>query len=195
MKLARMWEFDGIYKYAVKKMSYKQICKTSAEKVGIAFQYDIKPWLLPAMNELAKREEPLGNLELELLGPELALKVAAVRESLTIDARSGILTSGSRVATKVDFTSVIKRVFGISGQSRLFAHSITVHLHTREPSVDLDLLTRLRRRLNDVDAPKKGFREESLTGLSRLIRDSNDVTYVWSSGGSFRAWFVLVVIW
>jgi hypothetical protein len=145
MKLARMWEFDGIHKYAIKNMPYNQICKTSTEKVGLAITYDIQPWLLPGLNELAQREEPLGNHDLELLGPEVVLKVGAVRESLTISKRSSAcngacstygsrnthstsgvtrtcstndvprLIAGSRDASKVDFTSVIKRVFQISG--------------------------------------------------------------------------------
>ncbi|KAG8221241.1 hypothetical protein J3R82DRAFT_1403 [Butyriboletus roseoflavus] len=62
VKLARMWEFDEVYKYAVKNMPYTQICKSPAEKVVIAFQYDIKPWLIPALDELAQREEPLGRM-------------------------------------------------------------------------------------------------------------------------------------
>ena len=158
VKLARMWEFDGIHKYAVKNMPYNQICKTSAEKVALAIKYDIQPWLLPGLNELAQRKESLGNHDLELLGPEVVLKVAAVRESLTIsnrpsactngvcstygtrstpsrarhtrDSASGVCgtcsgacstyddprhIAGLRDASKVDFTSVIKRVFQISG--------------------------------------------------------------------------------
>jgi hypothetical protein len=147
VKLARMWEFDGIHKYAVKNMPYNQIRKTSAEKVALAIKYDIQPWLLPGLNELAQRKEPLGNYDLELLGPEVVLKVAAVRESLAISNRSAYNSrcsgcgvggafvrngyhdncgsacsndyprhiAGSRDASEVDFTSVVKRVFQISG--------------------------------------------------------------------------------
>ena len=166
VKLARMWEFDRIHKYAIQNMPYEQVCKTSAEKVALAIKYDIQPWLLPGLNELAKRNEPLGNHDLELLGPEVVLKVSAVRESLTISASYGRarcgncgaaygtyggayntyggacgncgggiyggacsncgractstndnpgLIAGSRDVSKVDFTSVIKRVFQISG--------------------------------------------------------------------------------
>jgi hypothetical protein len=150
VKLARMWEFDGIHKYAIKNMPYNQIRKTSAEKVALALKYDIQLWLLPGLNELAQRKEPLGNHDLELLGPEVVLKVAAVRESLAISNRSGAYNdgcsgcgsmggasvrngrckncgracstndyprhiAGSRDASEVDFTSVVKRVFQISG--------------------------------------------------------------------------------
>ncbi|KAF8549181.1 hypothetical protein OG21DRAFT_1515491 [Imleria badia] len=84
VKLAHMWQFDAIHKYAIKIMPYDQVSKTSSEKVGLAVHYDIQPWLLAGLNELAKRKEPLGNDDLEFLGAELALKVAAVRESWTL---------------------------------------------------------------------------------------------------------------
>ena len=120
VKLARMWEFDGIYRCAIKKMPYNQINKTSAEKVGLAVKYDIQPWLLPGLNELAQRKGSLGNHDLEMLGPEAALKVAAVRESLVVNHSYGTFDgrrfiAGSRDASNVDFTSIIKRVFQISG--------------------------------------------------------------------------------
>lgn len=120
VKLARMWECDDIHKYAVKRMPYDQICKTPAEKVGLAVNYDIKPWLLPGLNELAKRDEPLGNYDLELLGSDLTLKVAAVRESLAWNKNhpGGGLVAGKREAKGLDFTPVIKRMFQISGESR-----------------------------------------------------------------------------
>ncbi|KAG6381998.1 hypothetical protein JVT61DRAFT_629 [Boletus reticuloceps] len=118
VKLARMWEFDAIHKRAVQNMPYERISRPSAEKVGLAVHYDIQPWLLPAVNELARRKEPLENDDLAVLGPELALKVAAVRESLAV-SRSHYkgtprLTSGLRDASMVDFTSVIKSVFQLS---------------------------------------------------------------------------------
>jgi len=157
VKLARMWEFDGIYKCAIKNMPYNQISKTSAEKVGLAVKYDIQPWLLPGLNELVKRKEPLGNHDLEVLGPEVALKVAAVRESLIIgnyDAygRPRSLASGSRDASNVDFTSVIKRVFQISGNGTV----------------------------NEKDGVG-----EALTGSNLGLQYGNDVTYVESSSDFF----------
>ena len=117
-----------MHKDAIKNMPYEQIDKTSGEKVKLAIQYDIQPWLLPGVNELAQRKQPLGQDDLALLGPELALKVAAIRESLRVVYRNGLpsLTSGSRDASNVDFTPVIKRAFELQGKSRLFyviAHS------------------------------------------------------------------------
>lgn len=165
VKLARMWGFNEVYKHAVENMPYQQICSTPTEKVAIAVKYDIKPWLIPALNELAKREEPLGIHDLELLGPEVALKVAAVRESLTVgyDREYCPVTSGVRRATRVDFTSIIKRVFSISGQSRLL--SLVVHTNTftcTRESIVL-IVTCLQ---TDVDAPnEKEFRGRNIHGF------------------------------
>ena len=120
VKLARMWECDAIHKYAIRNMPYERVGKTLVEKVGLAVRYDIQPWLLPGVNELAQRKEPLGNDDLVHLGPELVLKVAAVRESLSIShgndghQNQATLVSGSRDAGKVDFTPVIERVFQLS---------------------------------------------------------------------------------
>ncbi|KAG9312166.1 hypothetical protein JVU11DRAFT_7457 [Chiua virens] len=118
-KLAQMWECDGIYKYAIENMPYRLVCRSPAEKVGLAVKYDIKSWLLPGLNELAQRQAPLGMSDFEHLGPELTLKVAAVRESLAVrtdfDRKDRVrLVSGTRDASNVDFTSTIKRVFQIS---------------------------------------------------------------------------------
>ncbi|KAG6325823.1 hypothetical protein ID866_13266, partial [Astraeus odoratus] len=136
IKLARMWEMDEVCKKAIKMVPYSSVNKNAVEKVGLAFQYDIDEWLVPGLNELAKRAEPVSMKDVELLGWEVALKVAEVRESLVISTkahdrvplppsgaqesgRSGKivstpvtrLSSGTRDASSVDFTSTIKRVF------------------------------------------------------------------------------------
>jgi len=110
VKLSSMWEFDRIHKYAVDKMPYTETFRNPAEKVALAVQYDIQHWLVPGLMELAKRKESLGRRDFEFLGLELTLKVAAIRESLTV-TRNGILTAGLRDAAWVDFIDVITRVF------------------------------------------------------------------------------------
>src|SRR5438309_2034676 len=82
-----MWEMWGVCKKAIKMMPYSSVDKDPVEKVGLAFQYDIHEWLLPGLNELAKRPEPISIKDVELLGWEVALKVAEVRESLAISTK------------------------------------------------------------------------------------------------------------
>ena len=113
-----------MHKHAIKKMPYNQIDKTLIEKVKLAVQYDMPHWVLSGVNELAQRKEPLGMDDFACLGPELTLKVAAVRESLGISSDRGgfycgaatlIAVNGPRDASTVDFTPAIKGVFQLSG--------------------------------------------------------------------------------
>ncbi|KAN0081368.1 hypothetical protein V8E55_008992 [Tylopilus felleus] len=123
LKLAKMWGCDAMHKHAIKKMPYNQIDKTLIEKVKLAVQYDMPHWVLSGVNELAQRKEPLGMDDFACLGPELTLKVAAVRESLGISSDRGgfycgaatlIAVNGPRDASTVDFTPAIKGVFQLS---------------------------------------------------------------------------------
>ncbi|KIM59263.1 hypothetical protein SCLCIDRAFT_1023804 [Scleroderma citrinum Foug A] len=78
IKLARMWEFDDIHKSSVKMVPYHSVKKSPVEKVALAFQHDIKEWLVPGLDELAKRPEPIGIGDVDLLGLDVALKVNRV---------------------------------------------------------------------------------------------------------------------
>ena len=127
MKLSQKWQLHQIHTIALEQLPYSSIKKSLTEKVALAFQYDIKQWLLPGLNELAQRPEPIGVEDVQLLGLEVALKIAAIRESLVFDppskqaVRSGwgyspsaYVTSGTRNASGVDFTPTINKVFNWS---------------------------------------------------------------------------------
>lgn len=124
IKLARMWEFDDVHKSSVKMVPYHSVKKSPVEKVALAFQHSIKEWLVPGLDELAKRPEPIGIKDVDLLGLDVALKVAAVRESLALDTKPSTgkpsrwgesatpcLVSGSRDASAIDFTHTVKKIF------------------------------------------------------------------------------------
>lgn len=174
-----MWEFDQVHKYAVNKMPYTKVLRDPAEKVALAVQYDVQHWLVPGLMELAQRKEPLGSRDFEFLGPELTLKVAAIRESVT--APRGIsLIVGSRDARSLDFTQVITRVF--ESQVCLVDYLLlrTTTWCSSLPSY------RLRRGLNDVNSAANGkvdvseFKwNEALRGCScRIFHVLDDATYV-----------------
>ena len=80
-----MWQFQQICTIALENLPYRSVEKSPTEKVALAFQYDIKHWLLPGLNQLAQRSEPINVADVQLLGLEVALKIAAVRESLVFD--------------------------------------------------------------------------------------------------------------
>ncbi|KIJ66004.1 hypothetical protein HYDPIDRAFT_110124 [Hydnomerulius pinastri MD-312] len=116
IKLSKMWEFNEVHKIAINKVPYKSVDKSAVEKVALAFQHDIKLWLLPGLNELAQRREPLCIADAKLLGLEVTLKVAAVRESMvaTVNTKVDSVSWGHRNATGVDFTPSIQKVFQLS---------------------------------------------------------------------------------
>jgi len=80
-----MWQFQQIRAIALEHMPYTFVEISPVEKVALAFQYDIKQWLLPGLNQLAQRSEPVNVEDVQLLGLEVALKIAAVRESLVFE--------------------------------------------------------------------------------------------------------------
>jgi hypothetical protein len=110
LKLSTMWNFDVLRDLAVKSMSELPI--DAVEKAALAREYDIDEWLLPALNELAQREDPIGVDEALRLGLEQAVKIAAVRESFI--AWNEKVAFGPRGArTQIDFTGRIRVIMGI----------------------------------------------------------------------------------
>lgn len=82
------------------------------ERIVLARQYDIRHWLVPALNELAKRIQPLSPEEGTKLGLETALKLASVRERVMISGNSVYVgASRDQRAQNLDFSSAICTTF------------------------------------------------------------------------------------
>ncbi|KAH7928711.1 hypothetical protein BV22DRAFT_1044493 [Leucogyrophana mollusca] len=105
LKLSAMWEFESAKKLAVDHMSPMAI--DPVDKICLARDYDVQQWLVPALNALVKRKEPIGMKDAERLGMELALKVAAIREGVTYTHQSYPLQIGERQVAHLDFTNAI----------------------------------------------------------------------------------------
>ena len=114
LKLANMWQLEHIRTKALQNLRYNSVLKSAVEKVALAFRYDVQRWIVPGINELARRQEPISMKDVELLGLDVALKVAAVREGLVFESPNHA-TTGTRNAQNVDFTPAIKRIFKLSG--------------------------------------------------------------------------------
>jgi hypothetical protein len=107
LKLSTMWGFDDIRDLAIQCMSLLSI--DPIERAALANEYSIDQWLLPALNELAQREEPISIEEARRLGWERALQIAAVRESFV--AWNEKIAFGPRGArTQIDFTGRIRAI-------------------------------------------------------------------------------------
>lgn len=107
LRLASLWSFDGLRDIAITNLT--ELLKDPVEKASLAGEFEVDEWLLPALNELAQREEPIGVEEARRLGWELALKIAAVRESFV--AWNEKVAFGPRGArSQIDFSSRIHAV-------------------------------------------------------------------------------------
>jgi len=80
LKLSTMWEFGTIRKLAIEKL-YENNSIDHVDKFIIATNYNLREWLIPCVNNLARRKEPMGEHEVERLGWEYVTKIASVRES------------------------------------------------------------------------------------------------------------------
>ncbi|EGN92772.1 hypothetical protein SERLA73DRAFT_116892 [Serpula lacrymans var. lacrymans S7.3] len=80
LKLSTMWDFEVIRQAVIQRMSIMPI--ECVEKAVLAMEYKVDSWLIPALNELAQRAESITVAEMGRLGPELTLKMAAVREGV-----------------------------------------------------------------------------------------------------------------
>jgi len=116
-----MWEFKEIRDLAIKKLSDLDI--QAVEKVRLARTCHVGRWMLPALNDLARREKAMGIEEVKKLGVDYVLKIAAVREGLPVPASSDhrcycttCQSTPCRLANfatrqTYDFTSVIRTTF------------------------------------------------------------------------------------
>jgi hypothetical protein len=78
LKLSTMWHFRKIRAAAIRNMENLSI--DPVDKIVIATASDIPAWLVPALNELARRHEPIDLSEGNRLGMEWVLKIAELRE-------------------------------------------------------------------------------------------------------------------
>lgn len=79
LKLATMWSFETIRTTALDRLS-TLLQDDPARRVVVANNYNVDGWLLPALNALAQRTEPLGVDDVVILGLDCVLRLARVRE-------------------------------------------------------------------------------------------------------------------
>ena len=113
-----MWGFETLRGLAISTLSglFSQPSFSSdldpVERACLARDYHVDEWLLPALNALAQREEPLTVEEGMRLGWELAMQVASVRESFVAwNEKVAFGPRGSRAP--IDYTSRIRAVLGM----------------------------------------------------------------------------------
>jgi hypothetical protein len=78
LKLSTMWHFCKIRAAAIRHL--ENLSMDPVDKIVIARTSDISAWLVPALNELARRDKPIDLSEGNRLGMEWVLKIAELRE-------------------------------------------------------------------------------------------------------------------
>ncbi|KAF9228861.1 hypothetical protein BS17DRAFT_724751 [Gyrodon lividus] len=131
LELATLWAFDHARKEAIEALAVLPI--TPVDKIVLATKYDIKDWMLPAINAMAQRVEPIGVEDVNRLGLDFALKIASVREQITLVAlyRNGRhptqeLAVGPRncIIQTLDFTPMIHMIFDLTDSATKFDSSL-----------------------------------------------------------------------
>ncbi|KIK24473.1 hypothetical protein PISMIDRAFT_410337 [Pisolithus microcarpus 441] len=82
LKLSATWNFERLRQGAIDALIESGI--GAIDRVVLSQRYYIKNWLLPALNELARRPEPITLEEAKRMGIDVALKLASVRERVTV---------------------------------------------------------------------------------------------------------------
>ncbi|KAI6046772.1 hypothetical protein EDC04DRAFT_1248639 [Pisolithus marmoratus] len=86
LKLSTMWCFEKLRQASIDALAKSGI--GPVDKVALSHRYHIKDWLLPALNELARRPEPITTEEAKRMGIDIALKLASIRERGAVTAQS-----------------------------------------------------------------------------------------------------------
>lgn len=104
-KLASLWEFVTVRELAIARLA-PLLMADPIKQVQLAYKYAVTAWLLPGLHALARRNESLGRKDVEALGLDCVLKLAAVRETYSFQ-----VGGGGREG--YDFTKALKDIFGL----------------------------------------------------------------------------------
>lgn len=89
LKLSTAWGFEQVRTAAIDALMALGV--SAIDRVVLGRKYDIqsREWLLPGLNELARRAEPIAFEEASQIGFDTALKLASVRERLALSRNPG----------------------------------------------------------------------------------------------------------
>jgi len=115
LKLSTLWGFSMVRQTAISRLDGFTTIPL-AKKIALAYEYELESWLLPAMNELVRRPEPISMEEASCMGFETALKLASVREKLHFRLVEQEIKCQSHSAA---------RIYDINNTHRYFIKEIT----------------------------------------------------------------------
>lgn len=114
LKLTTMWQFRGLRYVAISTLRSHLGKGDPVRWLSLARLYDVKEWMLPSLEALARRPKAVQLEEVESLGVETAIKMAEVRESYRACSGAGYNQYNNHILCtrdKYNFSAEIKRLF------------------------------------------------------------------------------------
>jgi hypothetical protein len=96
---------------AIRKMT-PLLENQAATQVKLSLEHDVKEWLVPGLQQLVRRKEPLNRSDVDLIGWDYALKVMALREDCHCDRYSSWAIE-PRGKVTIDVSAEIRVRFGL----------------------------------------------------------------------------------
>jgi hypothetical protein len=91
-----MWQISALREAAIRELDRLLDAADAAEKLALADQFDVPQWSFPALRMLLRRKGPVTVADVEQIGLERALKIAALRDC------SRYSESGDELLTRAD---------------------------------------------------------------------------------------------
>ncbi|PFH47360.1 hypothetical protein AMATHDRAFT_152243, partial [Amanita thiersii Skay4041] len=114
-KLAVMWEMDVIKTKAIRELTPLLTNKPTLQ-VKLAVESQVEEWLVPGLNKLVQREEPIDREDVNMIGLDFALKIMTLREDYGCSHRwssAGNPGMQRRGAITADVSNEIRARFSI----------------------------------------------------------------------------------
>lgn len=118
LALSTMWDFEAARCFAIQRLSMLEL--DPVDRIVLAQTHRVVEWLVPALVQLAQREEPLGASDVKKLGVDMVLKMARVRESLAYTRKKAYCLCGRPCGHRHvysrstrDFSSAVRDVFSL----------------------------------------------------------------------------------
>jgi len=109
LRLSDQWNMTAVHQFAIEKMAVMSM--DPVDRLALALEFDIKPWMMPALNALAQRPEPIVRRDIDKLRLDVVLQIVEVRESFHRSSVNGQAVVGKRQVGQTDFSSRIMEVF------------------------------------------------------------------------------------
>lgn len=87
--------------------------KLPAMQVKLSLEHGVEEWLVPGLNQLVQREEPLNKDDVDLIGLDYALRIMTLREDCRYSSSSESWCIARRGEVPLDLSKEIKTRFGI----------------------------------------------------------------------------------